>query len=260
VTWVLGTGVAFGYGALIGDVRVTFADGTEVDALQKIHPVGRNLMAGFSGSVEVGFKMIDDLQRSFGNEQTIDLLWHPSRAAWIWRRRARRIFACAPKALRDCGCSLLLVGAWPNSDRELPAYARCVRMIAPEFTPERVRHFTWASIGSGQAHDLAHSYANANIETFARGWGRAEVMNPGGAALHVAHSIAYFLRLEPVAGVSDWMQVCIVAPGGFQLKIINVSLQTPAGEFERLQPPALVKSRNEFRQRFHGGAARAPVA
>jgi hypothetical protein len=36
MTWVLGSGVPFGYGALISDVRVTWRDGRHLDRLQKI--------------------------------------------------------------------------------------------------------------------------------------------------------------------------------------------------------------------------------
>src|SRR5688500_10402051 len=38
MTWVLGAGVMWGYGALISDVRVTWPDGRHLDALQKIYP------------------------------------------------------------------------------------------------------------------------------------------------------------------------------------------------------------------------------
>ena len=41
----------FGYGFGISDVRVTLADGSEVDCLQKIYPIGRHVAAGFAGSV-----------------------------------------------------------------------------------------------------------------------------------------------------------------------------------------------------------------
>ena len=47
-------------------IRVTLGDGTEADCLQKIYPVARWVAAGFSGSVQIGFALIDSLSR-WGN-------------------------------------------------------------------------------------------------------------------------------------------------------------------------------------------------
>jgi len=41
LTWVLSSPVAFGYGALVADVRVSSSGGETRDILQKFHPVGR---------------------------------------------------------------------------------------------------------------------------------------------------------------------------------------------------------------------------
>jgi len=56
----------FGYGFGLSDIRVTLGNGTEVDCLQKIYPVARWVAAGFSGSVQIGFALIDSLSR-WGN-------------------------------------------------------------------------------------------------------------------------------------------------------------------------------------------------
>ena len=53
----------FGYSFGISDVRVTLGDASEVDCLQKAHPIGRHVAAGFAGSVKIGFAMIDELRR-----------------------------------------------------------------------------------------------------------------------------------------------------------------------------------------------------
>ena len=52
-----------GYGFGISDVRVTLDGGSEIDCLQKIHPVGRYVAAGFAGSVRIGFGMIEALSQ-----------------------------------------------------------------------------------------------------------------------------------------------------------------------------------------------------
>jgi hypothetical protein len=63
MTWIVGAPTMFGYSFGISDVRITLDDGSEVDCLQKVHPIGRHVAAGFAGSVNIGFAMIDELRR-----------------------------------------------------------------------------------------------------------------------------------------------------------------------------------------------------
>jgi hypothetical protein len=46
MTWIASTPTMFGYSFGISDVRVTLADGSEVDCLQKVYNVGRFLRHG----------------------------------------------------------------------------------------------------------------------------------------------------------------------------------------------------------------------
>jgi hypothetical protein len=41
---------------MMSDVRVTFPDGRVRDLVQKAYPVGRYIVAGFAGSVKIGFE------------------------------------------------------------------------------------------------------------------------------------------------------------------------------------------------------------
>ncbi len=77
MTWIVGTPALFGYGFGISDVRVTFGDDTEVDCLQKIHPVGQWIAAGFAGSVQIGFAMVNELRR-FLRVESKDIAWDPT--------------------------------------------------------------------------------------------------------------------------------------------------------------------------------------
>ena len=79
MTWILGAGIPFGYGALVSDVRVTWRNGTTRDVLQKIYPVGSMLMAGFAGSVEMGFCLVGDMARSMRLPE--GRMWDPKGAA-----------------------------------------------------------------------------------------------------------------------------------------------------------------------------------
>jgi ATP-dependent protease HslVU (ClpYQ) peptidase subunit len=53
----------FDYGAMMSDVRVTFSDGSERDLVQKAYSVGPYILAGFAGSVKIGFQLIESLAR-----------------------------------------------------------------------------------------------------------------------------------------------------------------------------------------------------
>jgi hypothetical protein len=63
MTWVIGASSIFDYGAMMSDVRVTFRDGSERDLVQKAYPVGPYIVAGYAGSVRIGFQMLDSLTK-----------------------------------------------------------------------------------------------------------------------------------------------------------------------------------------------------
>jgi len=83
MTWVIGTPTMFGYGIGISDVRVTLADGSERDCLQKIYPVGRFLAMGFAGSVRIGFAMIDAISGYLKTDDDTGM-WDPTAVANWW--------------------------------------------------------------------------------------------------------------------------------------------------------------------------------
>ena len=211
MTWILGSAIPFGYGALISDIRVTLRDGTHLDILQKIYPVGSMMMAGFAGSVEIGFVMIHDLQRWLHLDQPADFperrnMWRPQEACWRWHRRGRRIFGAAPLALQRLGCQLLMVGAAPFDNGMGGPISRCVRMTSPNFFPERVVS-SWSSIGTGAQHVSARHYAEDFFSENGFQYLKAETMNPGGAATATAISVSMSLRREPMATVSSLLQI-----------------------------------------------------
>jgi hypothetical protein len=47
---------------MVSDVRVSWNDGTEADLLRKAYRAGPFLLAGFAGSVNIGFQLIGSLQ------------------------------------------------------------------------------------------------------------------------------------------------------------------------------------------------------
>ena len=107
MTWIVGGVTVFGYGIALSDIRVSWhgTNALHKDCLQKVYPVGNFIVAGFAGSVKIGFCLIEDLKRFlFMPDPT--KAWSPKIVALKWWRRARHIFKEAPKEERKLGSSI----------------------------------------------------------------------------------------------------------------------------------------------------------
>ena len=218
MSWVIGIAYPFGYGALIADVRVQWQNGRHLDVLQKIYPVGESLIAGFAGSVEIGFELIGDMTRSLALPE--GHMWEPKAAAWHWRRRGRFIFRKALKELQDLGASVLLVG--PSPERNGPwTHVRCIRMRAPAFELEIAPVLTGYSIGSGSTHRRAEDFGSGYRQRFFDGLMKSEVQNHGGSAFTTADTLASTLEDEPMSCVSSTIHLGIVSPMRKELSYVE---------------------------------------
>jgi hypothetical protein len=144
VTWVIGMSGHFIGAVLIADVRVSFPSG-EYDMLRKIHPVAPNIAIGFSGSVKVGFEMVE-LLRDYIADAGVGDCPPPGKIVHTWWRHARRHWKSVDFAEAKYGCKLIVAGAQPAKGIKHPNIA--YRLCAPEFTPERIDRQP-KSVGSG---------------------------------------------------------------------------------------------------------------
>lgn len=212
MTWILGGGNSIlGYGALIADTRVSWRSGEIVDALQKVHAVGRWMIAGFSGSVEFGFVTIDAMRRFYSTRE----LWNPHMAAWHFHSQARWAFGSARRnglLLPDEKCSLILVGAMPAATNPGLPTAQCVRMHSPRFRPILSKGFAWHSIGSGSQHEIADEYSAFDMAEFVK-YAKQEVGATGGAARTIAWSVARRLAATDIKSVSKDLLIARAHPG-----------------------------------------------
>ena len=258
MTWILGSAVVLGYGALVSDVRAVWPDGQHLDALQKIYPVGDWMMAGFAGSVEFGFATIKDLQRCHASPPP-GQMWAPQIAAWRWRRRARNAFAKAPSDIQKLGCSILLVGVSPFIKGGFPQ-TRCIRMRSPDFVPEFAKPFAWLSIGSGATRDIAQEYAGHSLSEFSK-YAQGETMNPGGTATTMAMFVAMALAKHPVAKISSRLQVGTVWLNRYDLKTLETEQYGPAwSSWHLADPKGVATSWSEFQQLATVNGLRASAA
>ena len=245
MTWILGSASPFGYGALISDTCVTFPDGSQHEMLQKVHPVGRMLVAGFAGSVRIGYHMLWDMSLAFVLET--DEIWYPRIAAWQWHRRGRRLFAQAQLEERRLHCSLLLVGATAELNGPFNR-AYCIRMRSPDFLPEFVRHAHWVSIGNGAAHEYARTLAQ-NARVHFETHGPMEVGSQFGSAFSTATIVGVALQRAPIRGVGEALQVAIASADTCHVRDLRTSLPSRDGAVPRTIEVDVARSWLEFRDR-----------
>jgi len=259
VTWIVGMPTPFGAAIAVSDVRVTWGDGSSTDCLRKIHPVHRNMACGFAGSVELGFKLIEDFRKSLSAipEGNAPL---PAVMTWRWWRRARRIFAEAPESARHLGCSLMILGVSPQPGVPWPrSYVATLR--APEFRPEFIGGIgRCASIGSGDGEaEYRRAIEGQNLILLQGAVGHDR---PGiGIAQFLASRLNLTVRGHPAIGVSEHLQVT----GIDLLGTWSGSLRL--GEFGEDGPvypvvPTIASTYEEFRAiaRQRGSEAEAAIA
>src|SRR4051812_33308050 len=112
MTWVIGMAGNLSGGVLAADVRVSFRNGDERDLIRKLHEVAPNIVVGFSGSVRIGFEMVELLRSrakvGFGGGYV-----PAGKFIFDSRGAARKVWQSAPSAEQKLGCSLMVVGAQP---------------------------------------------------------------------------------------------------------------------------------------------------
>jgi signal transduction histidine kinase len=144
LTWVIGASSLFGYGVMISDVRVTFRTGETADILRKAYPVGPYIVAGFAGSVLIGFQLLQSLHEFLfvpPSEAEADrVAWKPEWVAEHWAPEARKIFAKCPFAERKLGSHFLMVGVSPDENMGTPNSPRVASGIPFDFEL-RLRRF-----------------------------------------------------------------------------------------------------------------------
>lgn len=245
MTWVIGACPPFGgYAVALSDVQVTLPDGSCVDALQKVYPVGPCLVLGFSGSVRIGFQMVDSLRKflAIPAEAPPGSAWIPGWVADNWYSEAARIFADASAGERKLRSSLLLVGVHPTED-VIPTRARpfVIRMSDPSFRPgySPKKLVSVLSIGAGSR---VPAYRRAVREVFSPRSGimQAEVGTVGGWGRAISHAVGYAIGWHPQAGISAHMLYSEITREGIRIQNndrIEYPKDGPAVEF-RMPPIA----------------------
>src|SRR6266508_493814 len=183
MTWIVGRALPWGCAAALSDIRVTLADRSEVDCLQKIYPVGRFIALGFAGSVAIGFGMVGRLRQLLGTVKPGEA-WEPDVVAEWWPEDARKVFAAFPEGEQSLGCHLLMAGAdeigSSGSGEVFAEYSQALRKL-----------------------DERHGFEFLQLE----------VGQPGGSAIGLLRLISQAVEATPKLGISHHMHVCVARRG-----------------------------------------------
>jgi hypothetical protein len=222
MTWIVGMPTMWGYSIGISDVRVTLADGSEYDCLQKIYPIAQSIALGFAGSVRIGFKMINVMKDWLHNEEP-NHAWIPLETADLWPEIARAVFAAAPSTEQAGQCALIMLSADPTVVTGLGPQTYVHIFKSPDFIPIRVRTHRVSGIGSGSFIDEYKQYLEEISDNHERNFSlmKMEAGMPGGMGGILGFDLTNMIKRTNPSGISSHLHYCWVYLGKTIIKTNN---------------------------------------
>ena len=226
--------------------------------VQKLHAVAPWILLGFSGSVELGLRAVNDVRAQYG-QLPPGAFWYPGRVAWHFARRLRWAWPQLDKALTDGGLELLLLGAVPAQSvgsSGCPGYM----LRSPSFRLEVLPQGAPCSIGSGSNLqnyiDALHGVVDPDSPEF---W---SLINASLPDLRTAPPLIAFLINRTLSGarnpgISEHMHVGWVSYRQLDIFPNEWSTNDGSGDW-RLDPfPDVVDNLADYRR--HARAAGVPT-
>jgi hypothetical protein len=248
MTWIIGAAAIAGYAVGISDVRVTLADGREMDCLQKFYPMSRFIAAGFAGSVRIGFAMLD-AQAYLLRDLPDRSAWFPDEVADCFQDLARQVFQASPQAEQDLHSHLMLLGAHPTEDAGIPGWARCsvYTLRSPTFDPQLAKVGEVVSIGSGSTvagYQEALEGVSSNVLSLLQG----EVMGARQGFLPLSMVVQKTIEQNPIPGISPHAHICVVRRGSVEVGTNDENRYPPSGEVIEIRMPRVATTWEELMQ------------
>lgn len=250
LTWVIGASSLFGYGVMLSDVRVTFQNGATADMLRKAYPVGPYIVAGFAGSVLIGFQLLLSLQKFLyvdpSDPQIDSLAWKPEWVAEGWAPEAKKIFAAALPSEKKLRSHFLMVGVSPETLGSFPR-VYIVRFSGPDFRPGFMRKaFTLCHIGSGGGVSLYKRALRDHFRIDASSL-RAETGRPEGWAGMLGETVTMVADEQPIQSVSPHMHILVCRLGEISAGTNGKRIYPPDGSEPILfEMPKVATSYDDF--------------
>jgi hypothetical protein len=246
MTWVIGAAATAGYAVGISDVRVTLANGREMDCLQKLYPMSRFIAAGFAGSVRIGFAMLDALAYML-RDLPDGSAWHPEEVADCFQDLASQVFQAAPQAEQALHSHLMLLGAHPTEDAGIPGWVRCSvhTLRSPAFAPQLARAGEVVSIGSGSAvarYQKVLDGFSSNVLSLLQG----EVMDARMGFLPLSIVVQKTIEQNPIPGISPHAHICVVRRGSVEVGTNDENRYPPSGEVIEIRMPPVATTWDEL--------------
>jgi len=249
MTWVIGTPTLFGYSVGMADIQATieYNNGTKkyIDSVQKIYPLGKFIAGGFSGSIEVGFFMLEDLRKN--------LLEMPEGNAWIpnyiipkWAKRAKYLYKNIDREYKEI--QFLFIAVHPSKDNGIPGQPLpygCI-LKSPNFNVEEIKMNMVASIGSGNNIQEYKKSIDAFKKDIYNPLMQMETASFGGYGNALASTLTIDVYNNPRLGVSKHFHVCTVKRGEISLMNNDCTHFPNNGEVEKIRMPRVATSWKEF--------------
>jgi hypothetical protein len=233
---------------MVSDVRVSWNNHTEADLLRKAYRVGPYLLAGFAGSVNIGFPLIGDLQNFLTPPDSSASAWNPEWVAEHWHPEAARIFAQASPEEQAMGSQLLIVGVAPDEHLGAPEFPRVylIKLEAPDFRPTYLpKGLTVCHIGSGS--DVAiYEQSIATFFEMTSPTLQAATAGPAAWAQMLGNSVGRLVSDNPTDGISPHVHIQICSLGGFHAGDNNVTRVGPGGKRVEFRMPQVASTYSEF--------------
>jgi hypothetical protein len=246
MTWIVGASAALGYAVGISDVRVTFRDGSERDCLQKIYPMARFIAAGFAGSVQIGFAMLDGLAHLLKGAPE-DQAYFPEEVANSFSPVAKDVFQVFPPNERASRSHLMVLGAHPTEDFGIPGYSRCSVHIlrSPEFVPTVAPIGEVVSIGSGSVFG-PYLEALRNFSLNPMSLVQMETFGIGASSVLLGMVVQKTIEKYPTPGISPHAHICLVHRGVVDVRPNDQDQYPQSGERIEFRMPRVATTWNEF--------------
>jgi hypothetical protein len=214
MTWIVAAAAHTGYAVGISDIRVSFGNnGQELDCLQKIYPMAPFIAAGFAGSVEIGFRMLDGLAYQL-RDAPKDQAFLPQEVADCFTPLGKDIFRRASEECRKLGSHIILLGAHPTDDVGIPGWTRCSVHIlkSPDFVPECASIGQVVSIGSGSQIDTYRD-ALARLSADPLSLIKMDTAGLGASSVILSMVVQKTIERNPAPGISRHAHICLVRRG-----------------------------------------------
>lgn len=252
MTWIVAKQFTPGYVALFSDIQITWSKGkVRKDCLKKVYPLSNNVIAGFSGSVDIGFHLLSDFNKYMAKIDNSGTNLIPRKIAIGWYRRARKIFNKSPKEHRKLGCSIIMAGVSPTSKVEntnIPRTDIIIFKHKNDFKPIFIPFLRTASIGSGNNVQEYLKFMNEmndinNIATLIQCDG---VMGGGGQQL--GYMASNMMQQNPTPGISPYVHYTLVSEHGWQQ--FPIEYITHVGDDKKIEHkmPKVAESYSEYQK------------